>query len=355
MSLIDKTTLLSDTERAAAEAKFKVSRYAMSYSSEKVLREDPKRFYNEKVLGIKRKVHKKAFDEGHLLHTLVLEPHLFEKQYAIATTTGTLSDSVRGIIDNVFDFRELNNSEQTKLSEDLEDFKSLLLNFLTVANLYQKMGDDKKFDRVLTPETREYWGMLLKNKDKILVSQEVKNTIQKKVDNFFERAKVITDKMGLTAGLTSDDVLVINEVMLSLPRPELPFDEKGIIDNLCVHYKHQKIYVNDVKSTSGTIAEFEKEVRRFGYSRQAAKYSNLAEEFKRQAVKSDPSVAGFPIEFRFIAFDKNGYFGSIKVSQESLAMYKEWHQRDLQKLSNHFKNWDFENPTDFLENMEKEI
>lgn len=353
MSLTKTTDFLSDAQKHQKEEEFKKKRYAMSYSSEKVLAEDPQRFYREKILGIRPKVIKKSFDEGHLMHTLILEPHKFKKEYAISKGSSPLSDNVKAIIHDLFDFREKNSDpDQDELSVDLAEWKPILLNLLKAHNLYQRMGDDKKLERVINKETEEYWNMLLENRDKIMVSQEQYDTIKKKVDNFFKNGKTITDKMGLTEGLNSEQVFVLNEHMAYLDRPELPFDEKGILDNLCVHFDHEKIYVNDVKSTGSSLDDFEYDIRKFKYHKQAAKYHNLAEELKRELVKREPLVTNYPIEFRFVVIDKNGYFGSIKVSDETLTMWKEWHQQDLQKLRYHFDNWDFNTLAKYSKNHE---
>jgi hypothetical protein len=58
----------------------------ISSSNFKTLLKDTEKFYDQKILG-NREEHSKAtqanFDDGTLAHTLVLEPHMFEKEFAM--------------------------------------------------------------------------------------------------------------------------------------------------------------------------------------------------------------------------------------------------------------------------------
>lgn len=58
----------------------------LSSSNFKTLLKDPSKFYREKILGESREVSdrtQKIFDEGTLAHTLILEPHLVNEEFAI--------------------------------------------------------------------------------------------------------------------------------------------------------------------------------------------------------------------------------------------------------------------------------
>lgn len=355
MPLTKTTSFLSDDDIAQKEKEFRAKRYALSYSSEKTLGEDPQKFYREKVLGIQKKVHKKAFDEGHLVHSLILEPHKVNSQYVIQEGESGLSDNQRKIIEDLLDFRDMNSTDDVILSTDMEEWKPIILQILKKHDLFQKMGDEKKLERIINEKGKKYWDTMLINRNKIVVTQKQMDEAKAKVENFLKNGKAITDKMGLTDGLTSDDVFVMNEKMFYLDRPSLPFDEKGILDNFCVHFTHEKIYVNDVKTTGGSLTDFQSDIRRFKYFKQGAKYYNLAEAMKADFVEKEPAIAHYPIEFRFVVLDKNGYFGAYKISDETMAQYREWHEKDLKKLRVHFDNWDFSTPTKFLNNFETVI
>lgn len=55
----------------------------LSSSSFKKVLDDPAKYYKEEVLGAKEQEAKKEyFDDGSLMHSLILEPHLVDKEYA---------------------------------------------------------------------------------------------------------------------------------------------------------------------------------------------------------------------------------------------------------------------------------
>lgn len=54
----------------------------LSSSSLKLLLDDPAKFYKEKILGEREHVSKPAFDEGSLVHALILEPHVIDMEFA---------------------------------------------------------------------------------------------------------------------------------------------------------------------------------------------------------------------------------------------------------------------------------
>lgn len=55
----------------------------MSSSNFKTLLKNPKQFYDEKILGIKpEKSSNTAFDEGSLTHSMILEPHKIDNEFA---------------------------------------------------------------------------------------------------------------------------------------------------------------------------------------------------------------------------------------------------------------------------------
>lgn len=54
----------------------------LSSSNLKLVLKDREKFYNEIILGNRESISKPAFDEGSYAHTLILEPHLEEKEYA---------------------------------------------------------------------------------------------------------------------------------------------------------------------------------------------------------------------------------------------------------------------------------
>lgn len=54
----------------------------LSSSNLKMLLKDKEKFYKEKILGERKVERKNAFDEGNYAHTLILEPHMVNAEYA---------------------------------------------------------------------------------------------------------------------------------------------------------------------------------------------------------------------------------------------------------------------------------
>jgi len=53
----------------------------LSSSNLKMLLKDTQKFYKEKILGEKEPLKGAFLDEGNYAHTLILEPHMVEKEY----------------------------------------------------------------------------------------------------------------------------------------------------------------------------------------------------------------------------------------------------------------------------------
>ena len=54
----------------------------LSSSNLKLLLKDPMKFYDEKILGNRKNESKAVFDEGNYAHSLILEPHTIDDEYA---------------------------------------------------------------------------------------------------------------------------------------------------------------------------------------------------------------------------------------------------------------------------------
>lgn len=64
-------------------AEYHADQKFLSSSNLKLLLKDPEQFYKEKILGDRTEQKKSAsFDEGSLTHSLILEPHMVEAEYA---------------------------------------------------------------------------------------------------------------------------------------------------------------------------------------------------------------------------------------------------------------------------------
>jgi len=349
MPLMRNGKHLSDADILALEEPFtsKTKRLSLSYSAHKILMSDPKLFHQEKILGERKIVKKKAYDEGSLRHLLLLEPKKFDDKYYIQKESKeTLSDNIKSIIFDTSEFRKslVDPADPTTVpSTDMKDWTQVMLQFMKDKDLFQKMKPDTQLAKLITPLGLEYWDMLINKSHLTAITQKQYDSAKSDVDDFKLKEQYACNIMGL--GTVKGDAYM--EVDWFLPRPYLPFDEHGILDNVFVHHDSKTVFLNDLKTSSSELNKFKYDIRKFGYDKQIPKYANIVQHWMNENGLTD-----YTLEVRVIVMAQHNYYGVLRISAETLSAYQHNHEIDLQKAKYHFDNWDFSKPYDFLQGKE---
>tara|TARA_R100000654_G_scaffold72414_1_gene104250 strand:+ start:922 stop:1926 length:1005 start_codon:yes stop_codon:yes gene_type:complete len=311
----------------------------VSPSALRLLIKNPKTYYKHYVLEDQEVLTGKHFDEGSLLHCMVLEPEELNNKFVnmgIATPNETILSCINYVL------------ELCPQDPNLGYYDWEILSHLIKINKYQSLkdtkdgtGDSKRLKKILTDNALEYFKLHVENADKTIVDQE-------SWDKCMRKAKAITDdeKAAWLLYAQDDKDEVRYELEMNHRPDEYQFGIKGIMDCIKVSKKHKTIFVSDVKTTNKTIAEFAENIDKYDYWLQPACYEVLAKSLMR-----GPAF-NYDFVFHFIVVDKNDQVYNFKVSEESL---QKWRKQLIElvnhKLSWHIEHHDFELPYDFANNF----
>ena len=318
----------------------------LSPSSLKMLLDTPSRYYDYYVLGNKDKKSAKHFDEGTLIHALVLEPETVQDKFVNIGIT-VPNESIKACIDHLLSL-ERNAGE-------LEEYGDEIIAYLKEINLHQslvddkkapwKTGDEKRIEKIITPAASEYFAIMFDARDKVIVDSQM-------WDKCLEKANAILAD-GYTNFLLKQETTeteLRTELELSLSFKDSLYKSeygiKGILDIIKIDRAAKKIYISDLKTSSGTLKDFPEAVEKFGYWTQGAVYSMLAKSLARG------SAFDYTVEMSFIVVDRNNLVYPFKVTPETLA---EWERR-LIKLINtevvyHISNKEYNLPYAFANKL----
>ena len=113
--------LLNELEQANYDAFFSnIKDLKLSASSIKLLLDSPKRYYNDYVLGNKEIKKGKHFDEGSLVHCMVLEPENLNDKF-INMGVPVPSDNTKAVIDFLISL-EKDDSNIENYSTEILDY-----------------------------------------------------------------------------------------------------------------------------------------------------------------------------------------------------------------------------------------
>lgn len=345
-----KVLNMMNENKIIKESDFYSKQFKFSYSSLNRLVYSPVLFYNEYVLGnkeIKSDIH---LIEGKLIHYLMLDSTSFEDKYIIAPLS-LPSDNIKMVADVVYELVKNDDSEL-----QLSDYPDIILQTLKQINLYQKFVDDKKADKegvkktgdekrlekVLTPETIAYFNFLKIKKGRDIIDQQTLDKCTQVADSLKENKK-IRDLLGLD--LLNDGVVlgIYNEQEMDMELKEYPFGLKGIIDNMVVDTRSKTVVINDLKTSSKSLSDFPESVSYWNYSMQAAVYMKLVNEFLKDVLDDTWSIT-----FNFIVIDKYGQVYPFKVSDESMSKWLDNLETTLTHAKYHYEHRDYSLPYQFI-------
>lgn len=335
---------MTETVKSPAEfeAEFYSKPFNLSYSGLNKLLFSPKLFYKHYILQQREEKLDSYLIDGKVIHNLLLDDGSFDKSFILLPSTLPTGNS-RLVIDKIFE----KNKEQILGSMGtigtLDDFGTDILDILKQINLHQSLKtDQQRFAKIITEETISYFEFLKVKGKKDLIDSETLQRCNEAVDVLKNNSKA-TELLG-TYRSEMENSKIHNELELSLDSSVVlkPFGLKGIIDNIKVDFDNKIVYINDLKTTGKTIADFEETVQYYNYNLQAAIYHRLVKEKLKDSIDAD-----WKIIFHFIVVDKYNQVYCFEVSSVTMAVWQDELTQKLAEAEWHYKNNKYNLPFKF--------
>jgi hypothetical protein len=364
MELLNTIALRGPEEIYCLEEEFYQRKFYFSYSSLSRLLWNPYTFYKEYVLQKKEKKTDKHLIEGKVIHALLLSIKHFDKYFLVMPTRKMPGENTKLIVDRIFfkylEYERTGNGRAVPVL--LQDYRPEIIALLQEINLHQslvddkpgktggvlKTGDDKRMDKILTPDALEYWDFLLKKGNKDIIDQSTLDFCNKAV----EKVRAIPRVMELL-GIRMEEfanIEVHNEIALTYDLQNYVFGLQGIIDNLIIDHDKQVIKINDIKTTSKDLKDFQEAVEFYSYWAQAVIYVLLVARKYQHLISGQDGAPRYRIEFRFIVIDRNHNVYPFPVSQETMSGWRErFNNECLFKANYHYTQRQYSLPYEFAE------
>jgi hypothetical protein len=321
------------------EQEFYDKEFSFSYSSLNKLIWNPQAFYQMYIMGIREEKTDAHLINGKVIHSLLLEEDKFNDQFIISPNNLPTANT-KSVIDRVYGhYEELHKNGDSRV--ELEDYSNAVLDVLKDMSLHQTLKtDQQRIDKIVTEETKEYWGFLKKRGGKILIDQQTYDYCKASVDVFKQNKEVC--KLLWCNPTEFDNVEVYNEMPLNCKVINMPFNLKGIVDNIVINHDEKIVYINDVKTSSKDLKDFPESIEFYSYWMQAAIYISLViTTFDKYVQK------GYSVVFNFIVIDKNLQVYPFKVSERTFTAWLDRLEECLNKAKWHYINKSFNLPYDF--------
>jgi hypothetical protein len=333
------------------EHSFYAKEFNLSYTSLSMMMDSPLQFYKEYVLGEKDVKNERYFTKGKIVHYLMLDNGMFDEHFILASN-GIPSENTEKVLRIVLTRHlELKESGEEK-GESLEDYKEEILDILKAMNLHQSLvddkkhpfitGDEKRIEKIIDEKSKNYFTFLLNQGNREIIDPE---TLEKCMvtAELLKADKNICMLLGLDLEGNDPNYGVYNELYHSMRLAGFPFGLHGVIDNMVVDVRNKTVRINDLKTTSKTVSEFEDSVTKYKYWIQAVIYGLLAKSYLKEVIDET-----WQIEVRFVVVDKYRQYYAFRVSADSM---KEWNVKTAKCLNQakyHYTSKDYSLPYKFL-------
>lgn len=323
------------------EHEFYSKKYYLSYSALNKLLYSPNLFYKHYVLQQKDEKPEDYLVEGKVIHALMLGPEDFEKQFMVSPAS-LPGDSTKKIVDKIY-YRV---KEAPGL---LENYTVEILECLKEINLHQsltddkkapmKTGDEKRLEKILTDDAKSYFEFLKTKGDKILIDQVTLDKCLQASSALLSNPEVY-HLLGLDGEMR--DLSIRNEFPIQVESKLFPFGFKGILDNLVVDKDTKTLYINDLKTSGKTIAEFKETIEFYKYWIQAVVYTYLVRDLIME-LEGD-----WKLVFTFIVIDKYNQIYCFEVSPETMLKWNVEFLKKVEEFKYHYENKSYTLPYEFL-------
>lgn len=330
----------TNVDTSLKEAEFYENDFNFSYSSLNTLITAPRAFYTEYILGQKQDEFKKYLLEGTLIHYLVLEHQGFDDKFLVASDSVPSANTVK-ILERLYEEHFLQREDE---SLTLDHFENEVDDLLTQEKLHQSTKDKtKRLAKIIDPKGREYFEFMKKRANRTIIDAGMLDTCTTRA-NIVKTDPQMQNLLGMNRKVDGRTFAVYNELAVSIPKEEtgLPFGFKGILDNVTIDVGKRLIRINDFKTTSKSLVNFEESVEFWNYWLQAAMYHTLVKKFFEKFINDE-----WTIEFRFLVFDKYDQLYPFFVKKETMAEWLESFEQIKKEAQYHYETKDFSLPYEF--------
>jgi hypothetical protein len=326
------------------EKEFYSKPLVLSYSGLNKLLFSPKLYYKHYVLQQREEKLESYLIDGKVIHNLLLDDGSFDKSFILLPSTLPTGNS-RLVIDKVFEKHKEHILSSFGTIGTLDDFGKDILDILKEINLHQALKTDaQRFAKIITEETISYFEFLKVKGNKDLIDSETLQRCNEAVDVIKSNSKA-TELLG-TYRSEMDNTKIHNELMLSIDQYSSAefssFGLRGAIDNMKIDFDAKIIYINDLKTTGKTVADFEETVKYYNYNLQAAIYQRLVKEKLKDSIDAD-----WKIVFHFIVVDKYNQVYCFEVSPVTMQNWQNELNLKLAEAEWHYKNNKYNLPFKF--------
>jgi hypothetical protein len=319
-----------------------VENLMLSPSALKLLLESPKTYFKHYVLNEKDVKTGKHFDEGSLVHCMVLEPEELTNKF-VNMGISVPTDSTRLCIEHLLSLG--------RNASELGEYHEEIINYLKDVNLHQslvddkkapwKTGDEKRLEKIITENSIEYFRIMVEAREKTIVDAA-------SWDKCYAKAEAIlsNEKANFLLKKVNEDDEVRYEIELYHRPDELQYGVKGIMDVIKVDRKNKTVYISDVKTHGGKLKDFSTSAEKYDYWLQPIIYKILAESLLRGR------AFDYKIIFHFIVVDQNNDVYCFPVENSSMEKYfNDLFHMINKKINYHITNKDFTLPYEFANNL----
>lgn len=319
-----------------------VENLMLSPSALKLMLESPKTYFKHYVLGEKDVKTGKHFDEGSLVHCMVLEPEQLKEKF-VNMGISVPTDSTRLCIEHLLSLG--------RDASELEEYHEEIIAYLKEVNLHQslvddkkapfKTGDEKRIEKIITENSIEYFRIMVEGREKTIVDVA-------SWDKCYAKAEAILacEKANFLLKPVNENDEVRYEIELSHRPDELQYGVKGIMDVIKVDRQSKTVYISDVKTHGGKLKDFVTSAENYEYWLQPIIYKILAESLLRGR------AFDYKIIFHFIVVDKNNDVYCFPVEDSSMEKYfTELFHMVNKKINYHITSKDFTLPYEFANNL----
>ena len=314
----------------ALEHEFYAKPFYFSYSGINRLLYSPKLFYQHYIMQVREERLDSHLVDGKIIHALLLDQSNFDRDF-IVSPANLPGESTCKIINDVF-YNAVRVEEAALLDACHEEILESLRKF----NLHQSLKtDQQRLDKIITEESRSYWLFLVEKGSKLLIDQETLMRCQESVNLIRANSRICE----LLVCNPKEGLIVKNEEMVTIEPLAYQFGFRGQIDNYVIDRANKIVYINDLKTTGKTIAEFPETVEFYKYWIQAVMYMYLIQRTYLETV-----TEGWQFKITFIIIDKYQQVYPFEVSSDTLSKWLVRFQEVLSTINYHYTSKKYELP-----------